>query len=333
MGKFKVGDRIKCVDAGDCTFLTDDREYAVTAVDGGFVDAMWDNGRTGGMFESRFELVDTTWVPKVGDPVRYDDDLVSGEGVLIEIAYDHWLVEVEQKDRTFAYYRNDTCREFYSLNNLSPLADAVAQPAAFTIEAGKTYATRGGRKVGPLLSFGEDRLIVAKGDGNIWLLNGKAGQFNVDPDDLVSEWIDEPVAVAASNDNGAPAKFKVGDVVGSTENTWTKYRVTGVKAGRINVDSLKADGSKAHSHGWFDDDIFFVAEAPAIKPTAIVALIENGQPKPATRPYVHTTEESATKEAERLALLHPGQEFGVYVLAGSKIADEVITKTAVLRAA
>ncbi|MDR6431053.1 hypothetical protein [Brucella pseudogrignonensis] len=53
--------------------------------------------------------------------------------------------------------------------------------------------------------------------------------------------------------------------------------------------------------------------APIAKP-AIVALIENGQPKPSTAPYVHANETFAAKEAARLAGIHKGKEFGVYVL-------------------
>jgi hypothetical protein len=43
-------------------------------------------------------------------------------------------------------------------------------------------------------------------------------------------------------------------------------------------------------------------------------LIENGQPKPSTLPFVHANETLAAKEAARLAGVHKGQEFGVYVL-------------------
>ncbi|WP_421565713.1 ribosomal protein L7/L12 [Ochrobactrum sp. EDr1-4] len=53
--------------------------------------------------------------------------------------------------------------------------------------------------------------------------------------------------------------------------------------------------------------------APIAKP-AIVALIENGQPKPSTAPHVHANETFAAKEAARLAGVHKSQEFGVYVL-------------------
>ncbi|TPM59367.1 ribosomal protein L7/L12 [Mesorhizobium sp. B2-2-4] len=48
--------------------------------------------------------------------------------------------------------------------------------------------------------------------------------------------------------------------------------------------------------------------------TAIVCVLENGQPAPATRPYVHTTASAAETEANRLARTNPGKEFGVYTL-------------------
>ncbi len=67
--------------------------------------------------------------------------------------------------------------------------------------------------------------------------------------------------------------------------------------------------------------------APASTP-AIVALIEGGQPKPSDHPKVHKSEQAATDEAERLAVKYPGQKFGVFVLADSRIADVVIRRAA-----
>ena len=58
---------------------------------------------------------------------------------------------------------------------------------------------------------------------------------------------------------------------------------------------------------------FKLTVEPVAKP-AIVALIENGQPKPSVAPFVHANETLAAKEATRLAGVHKGQEFGVYVL-------------------
>lgn len=62
---------------------------------------------------------------------------------------------------------------------------------------------------------------------------------------------------------------------------------------------------------WVDGPV--KAAAPVAK-TAIVALIENGQPKPSAAPHVHANETLAAKEAGRLAGIHKGKEFGVYVL-------------------
>jgi hypothetical protein len=62
---------------------------------------------------------------------------------------------------------------------------------------------------------------------------------------------------------------------------------------------------------WIDESV--KAAEPVAKP-AIVALIENGQPKPSAAPHLHANETLATKEAARLAGVHKGQEFGVYVL-------------------
>jgi hypothetical protein len=48
--------------------------------------------------------------------------------------------------------------------------------------------------------------------------------------------------------------------------------------------------------------------------TAIVCLIKDGKPAPVSRPYVHETGHSANVEAGRLAGVHKGDTFGVYVL-------------------
>jgi len=121
------------------------------------------------------------------------------------------------------------------------------------------------------------------------------------------------VAVAASNDNAATAKFKVGDVVGDKDSAdGTRAIVRGVKGERIDIEWLDGRGKPYGVFGDWPADGFDLITTT--QPTAIVALIENGQPKPSDRPFVHATVESAEKEAERLAGLHKGQDFGVYVL-------------------
>ncbi len=77
---------------------------------------------------------------------------------------------------------------------------------------------------------------------------------------------------------------------------------------------------------WVDDPASN-DNAPLTKP-AIIALIEGGQPKPSEQPKVHKSEQAATDEAERLAVKYPGQKFGVFVLADSRIADVVIRRAA-----
>lgn len=81
---------------------------------------------------------------------------------------------------------------------------------------------------------------------------------------------------------------------------------------------------------WYDDgrrsrqeetDLDIIAEwVEEDNPTTpcIVALIENGQPAPSTRPRVHSSRRRAEAEAMRLARKHKGREFGVYELVVTK---------------
>ncbi|MEJ5026335.1 hypothetical protein [Brucella anthropi] len=148
------------------------------------------------------------------------------------------------------------------------LAEYFALAPSFTIEAGKFYRTRDGRKVGPMGAWYDDGSCFNSTDylnGGLWKPNGEAYFSKAkDSPTLIAEWVDEP----ASNDN-----------------------------------------------------------LPSTTP-AIVALIEGGQPKPSEQPKVHKSEQAATDEAERLAVKYPGQKFGVFVLADSRIADVVIRRAA-----
>lgn len=56
------------------------------------------------------------------------------------------------------------------------------------------------------------------------------------------------------------------------------------------------------------------AEVQDIVPVAIIAVIENGRPKPANYPFVHSSREEAEVEAKRLSTKHLGKEFGVFEL-------------------
>jgi hypothetical protein len=212
-------------------------------------------------------------------------------------------------------------------------------PATLTIEAGKFYKTRDGRKVGPIVKaqwgYGPDWLwsvehpFVAS-SGKAWRADGTfstvAGRS--DEADLVAEWVDES---KVGNDNGGSAsligksvtvqiakpKIKVGDRV-RFKQSYGLARVRGMQATvvstdgwGIRIDSGPGEGvSTEHA-----DSIELVTAAPT--PTAIVCLIENGHPKPSSTPHIHADEAKAGKEAARLASVYKGKEFGVFVLTSS----------------
>ncbi|WP_052503001.1 hypothetical protein [Brucella anthropi] len=184
---------------------------------------------------------------KVGDRVHGTYGHVSGAGTIEDCDESHmpYLVKFDTYPWALWCYREDVIA------------------LALTIETGKFYRTRDGRKVGPMDEWISDQFRERAGDGRYWTVDG-VGHNEAKGEDLIAEWVDEP----AGNDN-----------------------------------------------------------APATTP-AIVALIEDGHPKPSGKPKVHKSEESATDEAERLAVKYPGQKFGVFVLADSRIADVVIRRAA-----
>ena len=199
---------------------------------------------------------------------------------------------------------------------------AAATPATLKIEAGRFYKTRDGRKVGPIIAnwcdnehwpfLWPEQTMYYKPNG--FSCPGSA-HLHRDDADLIAEWIDEPVA--ASNDNAKP-KFKVGDRVEITAND--NYRVNCVGS----FGTIKTAPTNAAE--WFrvelDDGREFpfwpsemtVRSSSAPPTTTIVALIENGQPKPSSTPHVHASIGAAEKEAKRLAAKFKGQQFGVFTL-------------------
>jgi hypothetical protein len=186
-------------------------------------------------------------------------------------------------------------------------ADCFERVAALKIEAGKYYRSRGGEKIGPMRLDGD-----AWSDGRgryLWLDTGER-YFATDrggDTDLVAEWVDAPAA----------AKFKVGDRVVSK---------TVRKAGVGVVENIKPDGTYRvnFKDTWFgictetEDAIEHAETETALTRHAIVCRIDNGQPMPADRPFVHDNEDAAITEATRLANANPGKKFGAYVLAGTR---------------
>lgn len=214
-------------------------------------------------------------------------------------------------------------------HDLEPLPVATEPQAKFQIEAGKFYKTRDGRKAGPSLPYEgspKEYCWRVPTDGLGHFVYTSDGRYSTDgywpENDLVSEWV-EP----ASNDNAPvakqpaakPPKFKVGDRVRclkSYPEQFTEgkiYTVSRDCSGReYESVSVARDDMDSTTNGW--NHIFFeLVTAPT--PTAIVALIENGKPKPAVRPHVHASAELAQKEADRLANKFKGKQFGVYVLS------------------
>lgn len=409
MGKFKVGDRVECLDSYADQF-TKGKIYIVSADhlgnkyesvkverdDGGSTENGWlpeffklapaitiepgkhyrlRNGKVTGRIsqgdigfealvdgqvkvfdkagghvfgDGEFDIVEA-WVPKVGERVVNNEntrvDIVrhwnqhfrAGNGSIIDGA----LVVASVADRVTSNIglSNKVGRSFFFMpaDTLQPAAPA--QPAVLRIQQGKFYKTRDGRKVGPLGPNDGGLADYPLQDNSdwteCWTTDGRYYNDGTESQhDLIAEWIDEPVTEAptASNDNAAPAKFKVGDTVRILSSDWPDV----IKVGEIlTLGRVGDDGVYPLAKTGEDYLYYYFNEVELATPTAhaIVALIEDGVAKPATKPKVHTSQADATAEAERLALAHPGQQFGVFVLADSKIADVVNVPTPVLRAA
>lgn len=246
MAKFKVGDRVRCIDSEGTVCVAFGREYEVDEAYGRFVRL---KNVFGGMYQHRFELVPTitiepgkhyrlsngkvtgrvsvgdigfealvdgqvkvfdkaggavfggediveAWVPKVGERVKYKVERY-GEGTVVDLV-DENHVKVD----THGPFK--ICTEHVS--DLEPLLVAApAQPAVLTIQQGKFYKTRDGRKVGPIgPNEGglEDFPLQDNSDWtDCWTTDGRYYNDGTESQhDLIAEWVDEP-AVTASNDN------------------------------------------------------------------------------------------------------------------------------------
>ncbi|MBB2819039.1 UNVERIFIED_ORG: hypothetical protein GGD59_002284 [Rhizobium esperanzae] len=305
MGKFKKGDRVRLIEdrhglvAGDVGTLQED--------DDGAPFVKWDKtGIAKATASRKLELI-PAWQPKVGDRVRWRELFVSKmytKGKVYEIkgaAGAHMLLTDDDRNSISGSHH-------WGIAEVAIHFDHVP---AITIEAGKFYKTRDGRKVGPV-TVDEFKIVSSPEFRNHWYDNGLSYLDGTQSDtDLIAEWVDEPAA-PASNDNAAPAKFKVGDRV------FAKFAEISGNGTIIRVDDhdeimpylVDIDGET--SVWCYAEDV--AGQLAPTKPTAIVALIEDGQPKPAARPFVHTTESAAKAEADRLAGIAKGQQFGVYIL-------------------
>ncbi|QCM10311.1 hypothetical protein CFBP6625_08095 [Agrobacterium tumefaciens] len=214
------------------------------------------------------------------------------------------VIQYDAVDHTYYVDFSESGRWWAKASNLEPSA------ATIKIEAGKFYRTRDGRKVGPMerregYLFHEGWHYNASGE---CCYRGRSGDCVQKDREIIAEWIDEPVA-KPSNDNVQP-KFKVGDIV-TPSHGWSKdcATVTQIKDGRVSV--RWNNGAFGSEHGWREDELSPVLLRPT---TTIVALIENGQPKPSSTPHVHASTGAAEKEAKRLAAKYKGKQFGVFTL-------------------
>jgi hypothetical protein len=156
---------------------------------------------------------------------------------------------------------------------------------------------------------------------------GKTGRnWNVKLSDLVAA----PLKIEAGKYYRTRDGRKVGPMEAWCFGGWHSDRAEHPLNGGVWLDdgTAKYAGAKDSPDliaEWINEPVKAAAPVPVIKwgdifsfvPTAepaIVALIENGQPKPSAAPHVHANETLAAKEAARLAGVHKGQEFGVYVL-------------------
>ncbi|KAB2716635.1 hypothetical protein [Brucella intermedia] len=302
--------------------------FTVTKVDGDFIGLVDKNGSDRLRSSDEFDILpvaDATGKPafKVGDRVVALKDSaysIKKGSISTVVRVDGDYISIRKENGTFDGWR----AEYFAL-------------ALFTIETGKFYRTRDGRKVGPMSDEGDraydtdEKCLAAYINGDHRLFRAKDGRhlFGKAHLDLIAEWVDEPLATAstdaASDDNAPVAKFKVGDIVKRSGSFMPhqRLRITKVLGDRYSVEWL--EGGPGSIDNWRGYE--FELAGPTSQP-AIVAMIENGQPKPSEKPKVHKSEESATDEAERLAVKYPGQKFGVFVLADSRIADVVIRRAA-----
>lgn len=173
---------------------------------------------------------DKPWVPKVGDRVRFTDECSKSWWFGPHTANVDGVIERDNgvEDGYRFKVKVGESIGFVDPEHIQPL---VIEPAPFTIEAGRFYRTRDGRKVGPMVRRTEsqwgnpytgdfiwtDLEPTCGRSDHTWQADGH--QFytgDTDCNDLVAEWVEptpEPeVAVAEATATAAP-KFKAGDKV------------------------------------------------------------------------------------------------------------------------
>lgn len=292
--KFKVGDWVRCIDDGNTDVLTNGNVYKVHRVTNQFVYI--DDDVTGGMYSHRFE----PWTPKVGERVRYKNTEF-GEATVLEVDGEDIKVD------THGRYKICTERVFdlepvfteFTTEPLPVITEPVAAPAqpvaqpisppALTIQTGRYYRTRDGRKVGPMEEHDNVALDTREplvrafvdADVRLWRTSNGAQLFNNESLDLIAEWIDEPVVavteVASPQEEEPTAsgpKFKVGDRV-TPSHRMTKDTATIVKIEDGVISVSWNDGAFGGTWGWREEELALVANEDSVEPTTTLVDITN----------------------------------------------------------
>lgn len=203
----KVGDRITAKFHDSCNDYRAGNTFYVQGVeeDGGepivvFTDNVGDKRyrRVSEFTVEHAPAADATGKPafKVGDRVRVirDGSSPKGSGHGVNIGHT-FTVRIDEDggitDGEWFFYPDELslCEE------LTPL----------TIETGKFYRTRDGRKVGPAYRHHDGWGMGSEG-GKMWAKDGHRYFGNAPETDLIAEWVDEP----SSNDNQPVAEQQAG---------------------------------------------------------------------------------------------------------------------------
>ena len=271
-------------------------------------------GEHAGLFFLNGEI--EPWQPRVGERVKVNFAGWEGEGEVTAEEY-YGILLVTMKTGTYAGREGG-----FLARDIEPILTTTPEQPTLKIEAGKFYKTRDGRKVGPMSVDVYDLWSAPGFSSKEWYGNGRcySDLSRTTPKDIIAEWIDEPaVEPKASNDNAGP-KFKVGDRVELARSFYgaAKAGATGMVGERGMFDGYvdivwdKNSPYQGQMDGGYSPDYFELL--PPTPTTTIVALIENGQPKPSSTPHVHASIGAAEKEAKRLAAKFKGKQFGVFTL-------------------
>lgn len=200
--RLKKGDEVRS--RRDCPFggyKTGDI-FTITAVDGDFIVFVDNDGNSRLRPDDEFELLpvaDATGKPafRVGDRVRLKHANLTG--TIKKIPGDGLRDEPSYAVNWDWYPEGDLTATTY---------ESEIELVSLTIETGKFYRTRDGRKVGPIDHNGFGVYGSPEYPGH-WYENGLSYSDNThSPTDLIAEWVDEP----SSNDNQPVAEQQAGTV-------------------------------------------------------------------------------------------------------------------------